>query len=35
MYDYEFLYNIFKQIKKNKFIVVHDGNYLHKKQNVN
>ena len=29
--DYEFLYNIFKQIKKNKSVVVHDDNYLHKK----
>jgi len=29
--DYEFLYNIFKQIKKNKHVVVHDDNYLHKK----
>ncbi len=29
--DYEFLYNIYKQIKKNKFVSIHDENYLHKK----
>ena len=29
--DYEFLYNIYNQVKKNKFVSIHDENYLHKK----
>jgi hypothetical protein len=29
--DYEILHNIYKQIKKNKSVVLHDENYIHKK----
>jgi len=29
--DYEILHNIYKQIKKNKSVVLHDENYTHKK----